>query len=165
MKVHITFQQNNPNFNQIYADEYHGGEDSPSNWKYQWLSVVKASGPVKNIHIRKDAVYELTQSTAGVPDSHFSIPHMTICECVMENDKVMEFAVSDSLLERMVHPKNYAFKTAHVYFYFKPDIEFIHPREGVYIAQADMPQAWKTAPGQAALKEEVPAGSIQGNDI
>ncbi len=149
MRVHITFLQDNSHFNQAYADEYHWGEDSESNRKYEWLTKVKVTEPVKAINLLKDTTYQL--NTTGDDGQALSQPinRMTTCECVLENGGVVIFAVSNSLLKKVVHPtlstlqiKIGTHKTSHVYFYFKPGSQFVSPREGIYIDKCDMPGAW-----------------------
>ncbi len=146
MRVHITFLQDNSHFNQAYADEYHWGEDSESNRKYDWLTKVKVAEPVKAIKLLKGTTYQLhTTGDDGQAIAH-PITRMTTCECVLENGGIVTFAVSDSLLKKVVHPtvstlqlKIGTHKTSHVYFYFKPEGQFMSPLEGVYIDKCDMP--------------------------
>ena len=148
MRVCITFLQNNSGFNQAYADEYHWGEDSESNKKHEWLTKLKVTGPVKAINFLKETTYQLSTPGDNGEALQYQIEHMTICECVLENDQLMTVGVSDSLLEKVAHPNIAAFqaktgtnKTFHVYFYFKPGSQFVQPAEGIYIAKSDMPAA------------------------
>lgn len=36
MEVQVNFKVINPEYSQEYADEYNGGKESESNWKYNW---------------------------------------------------------------------------------------------------------------------------------
>lgn len=148
MRVSITFLQNNSRFNQAYADEYHWGQDSESNWKHEWVTKMKVPGLVKTINFLKDTTYRLDMPGDNGEAVVYPIERMTICHCVLDNDEVVTLGVSDSLLEKVTYPGISAFqaktgtnKIFHVYFYFKPGSQFVQPAEGIYIEKSDMPAA------------------------
>ena len=45
MKLHVVFKQENPDFDQAYADEYQDGKESDSNWKKNWSSTIAIPYP------------------------------------------------------------------------------------------------------------------------
>ena len=141
MKLHVTFAQQNPEFDKDYAKQYHGGQESDGNRKLNW-----SRSPVYNKEIRELNVIDPGQYSFGIknPDgslSTYTISNVMMLEVVTEDgQKGFIAGASKKLITKTHSPHNARYNTTRFYFYLKPTEEYVVLENAVYIAVEDMPQ-------------------------
>jgi hypothetical protein len=144
MNLHLHFILVNSEFNQGIADDLNDGQESEDNIKYLWEDEFKVSEPVKDFKIKNNAIYTLAGYFPDDKEFNFEIWDMTIVDCITENGKNMQFAVSKKLLkktEKIVDDKK---EETHLYFYLRDMIPMENPMNGLYIIKQDFPEELKS---------------------
>ena len=142
MKVFVTFKELNPDYDQEYANEYQDGNESENNWKVKWQTQLKTDEDVSEIRVLDNAIYKLWGTINEKTDFSYDIPNMTILECIKNDNQVIQFAVSKTLLKRTHKVYNNKYKTMRFYFYFIPNSRknWVNPKLGIYIFEGDFPK-------------------------
>jgi hypothetical protein len=144
MDLYLNFILVNSDFNQGIANDLHEGQESEDNIKYLWEDEFKVSEPVKEYKIRNNAIYTLAGYFPDGKEFNFEIWDMTIVDCITDDGKKMQFAVSKKLLkktEKIVDSKK---DEAHLYFYLRDALPLENPMNGVYILKTDFPKELKS---------------------
>jgi len=116
MKAQIKFNVINPDYNKGYADEYHAGKESESNWKYFW----QASYEIKNVlsvEMIPNGTYQLKIKNSSGNNIICPIPDVCIYRCHLEDKSDLDFAVSKSILNKTHQAHNEKYDIARCYFY------------------------------------------------
>lgn len=143
MNLHLHFILVNSEFNQGIANDLYEGQESEDNIRHLWEDEFQVSEPVKEFKIRNNAVYTLAGYFPDNTEFSFEIWDMTIVDCVTENGKNMQFAISKKLLkktEKTVDEKN---NDTHLFFYLRDGLTIENPMNGVYIFKQDFPKELK----------------------
>lgn len=143
MNLHLHFILVNSEFNQGLADDLNEGQESEDNIKYLWEDELKVSEPVREFKIRNNAIYTLAGRLPNDKEFNFEIWDMTIVDCVTENGKNMQFAVSKKLLKKTEKIVDETNDETHLYFYLRDGIPMENPMDGVYILKQDFPKELK----------------------
>ncbi|MES2590251.1 MAG: hypothetical protein V4608_00110 [Bacteroidota bacterium] len=145
MNLHLHFILVNSEYNQGLANDLYEGQESEDNIKHLWEDEFQVSEPVKDFKIRNNAIYTLAGYFPDNTEFSFDVWDMTIVDCVTEQGKSMQFAVSKKLLkktEKTVDDKN---NETHLYFYLRDGLPMENPMNGVYILKQDFPKELKSA--------------------
>lgn len=137
MKLHITFKQQNPDFDQEYADQYHLGKESENNQKDLWTLPYKLDSEIDKIAITEKGTYSMKRKAKDGELINVSLPHMTILECFKDNEIIMDFAVSKSIIDKTHKAYNEKYDTTRYYFYFKQETEWVRVNEGIFLLKDD----------------------------
>lgn len=136
MEVQVNFKVINPEYNQDYANEYNGGEEGESNWKYL-LAITRGVDNVKSASFIEDDVFTL-KGTFIDDDSSFElkIPNVRILRCLLEDNSLVDFAVSKSILKQTHQAQREGYNVLRFYFYINhghavklSDNLFVHRNE------------------------------------
>jgi len=141
--LHLHFILVNSEFNQGIADDLNEGEESEDNIKYLWEDELKVSEPIKEFKIKNNAIYTLAGLFPDDREFSFEIDDMTIVDCLTENEKNMQFAVSKKLLKKTEIIKDEKKDETHLYFYLRDGLPFENPMEGIYIIRQNFPKELK----------------------
>jgi hypothetical protein len=119
MKAQINFKVYNPEYDQEYADQYKGGEESESNWKY--LSGVSYEVKnVKSVELIENGIYRLKGKKGNVPFD-VPVPDVAIFRCHLNDGTEIDFAASRSILNKTHQVRNEKYKTIRCYFYLNSE--------------------------------------------
>ncbi len=139
MKLHITVKQQNPEFDQQYANQYHFGKESDGNWRYNLNDGFEVRENIKDFTVLDEEDFKL----AGLKKNEefeIPIPNMTVINCLTtDNRKVQVAAISKSLIKKKQITPNKKYNLTRIYFYLTEQNEFIHPFKIIYIAAKDYP--------------------------
>lgn len=139
MKLSLHFILVNSEFNKGLADDLYNGDESEDNIKYLWEDELEVSEPVKSYKIRNKDIYQLKGWYADNSEFCFDIWDTTVVDCTTENDQLMQFAVSKSMIKK-TEKKQEKNGDTHLYFYLRDTIKHISPMNGVYIDKKDFPK-------------------------
>ena len=143
MKVIIAVKLLNSDFNQSIADDFHEGEESEDNIKYQWEDEFIVQGDVSSFKIRNSSPYVLAGLYPNGEKFSFEILNTSIVECITEHG-LQQFAFSKKLVkttDKKDKPNSDVVFTIEL----KDDIPFENPMDGVYIFTPDFPKELKRA--------------------
>ena len=141
MNLHLHFILVNSEFNQGLANDLHEGQETEDNIKHLWEDELKVSEPVKDFKIRNNAIYTLAGYFPNGEEFSFEIWDMTIVDCITDNGKQMQFAISKKLLKKT--DKVVDKEETHLYFYLRDTFPLENPMNGVYILKQDFPKELK----------------------
>jgi len=120
MKAQISFRFINPDYSQEYADQYQGGKESESNWKYN-----KAVGwevkDVSSVELMDDAVYHLSGDFKEGGSFDIPISNVKLLRCHKENGDDEDFAVSKSIYNHLHQTESKNHKIIYCYFYINSE--------------------------------------------
>jgi hypothetical protein len=143
MDLYLHFILINSEFNQALADDLHDGKETEDNIKCLWEDELKVSEAVKEFKIKNNATYTLAGFFPDDKKFSFDIPEMTICNCLTESGKNMQFAVSKKLIRKTEKIIEEDKNETHMYFYLKDVLQLENPMNGVYILKSDFPKELK----------------------
>lgn len=127
MKAQIIFKVINPDFNKEYADQFNDGKESVGNCRYLWEEkyVVKN---IKSFELIKNGTYKLSD-LKNEPEFDLLIPNVSLFRCYLDNGAVRDFAVSNSILNKLNHPYNIKYEVIRCYFYinYNPSGKYLAP--------------------------------------
>ena len=93
MKAQISFRFINPDYSQEYADQYNGGKESESNWKYNEQFTRKIENII-SVELINPGTFHLIGNFAN-KNIDIQIPNITIFRCFYENGTHEDFAVQN----------------------------------------------------------------------
>jgi hypothetical protein len=143
MNLHLHFILVNSDFNKGLADDLYEGEESEDNIKHLWEDEFQVSEPVKEFKIKNNAIYTLAGYFPDDKPFSFEIWDTTIVDCITEEGKAMQFAVSKKLLKKTEKVIDEKANETHLYFYLRDGIPMENPMNGVYIVKAEFPKELK----------------------
>jgi hypothetical protein len=128
MKAQVSFKVMDPDFNQEYADQYHGGNESESNWKYLWASTYQVE-EVKSVAIIENEDFVLSGQFADGEKFSFNIPNVHTFRCYLADGSREDFSVSKSILNKTHQAKKEPYDVTRFYFYINasPASHKLHP--------------------------------------
>ena len=140
MKLQVIFKQENPDFDQDYADEYHDGKESDGNWKDIGGTNIGIPIAIKEINLVENSNYRIAGLKSNGESFEFIIPDMTMLECIDESDNMYLCGISKTLLNRtsIYIDEKKDIKT--FYFYFENTENFVEHSESIYISTQDYPK-------------------------
>jgi len=141
MKAQIIFKFINPDFGQQYADQYHGGRESESNWKYNESSTWKIEN-VLSVELINPGTYHLIGNFAN-KNIDAQIPNVAIFRCHYENGTNEDFAVSKSVLNKAQKTPNEKYQIIRCYFYIKSEPECIKVGDNLVLDKNELPEELK----------------------
>ena len=137
MKLFVTFKQQNPDFEQKYADQYHASEESEGNQKNNWSETIKYEGEVDKISIIEEKTLKLTGNNDKTkPD--LLLHNMMVLDCYIDDKVVSSFAASRELVEKTHKTYNEKYNTTRFYFYLKQRNDFHKLTDGIYVLNEDI---------------------------
>ena len=140
MEVQVNFKIINPDFNKKYANEYHSGEESESNWKYLSAASYKVTGVKSVSNIDSESFRLKVKFTEyGVP-VFFDIPRVSIFRCNFENGTYEDFAVSKSILNKTHQAKKVGYDVMRFYFYINSQPPCLALGSNLIIDESDIPE-------------------------
>ena len=140
MKLHITVKQQNPEFDQQYANQYHFGKESDGNWKYNLNDGYEVRENIKEFTILDEENFKLA-GQKKIEEFEILIPNMTVINCLTaDNRHIQVAAISKSLIKKKQITPNKKYDLTRIYFYLTEQAEFIHPFKIIYIAPTDFPK-------------------------
>ena len=116
MDVQVNIKVINPDYNQQYADEYHFGKESESNWKYQWAVTYEVKN-VESVAVLENECFELKGHFEDNRKFCFQIPDVMIYRCHFKDGGYEDFAVSKSILNKTHQAKKEGYDVTRFYFY------------------------------------------------
>lgn len=122
MKLSIEFKHHNEEYDQNYADEFNGGEESENNSKYKWRTGFEVDDIV-SFDFKENQSVKFLVNLSGV-EKEIKIENLVILECVHDEGSITKFGVSKSILKRFHQTKGEKHKKTYAYFYIKGESEF-----------------------------------------
>ncbi len=141
LKVTIAVKLLNSDYNQTIADDFHDGDESEDNIKYQWEDEFIVKGDVSSFKIRNNATYSIMGVYATGDEFNFNIPNTTIVECITE-DGLQQFAFSRKLV-KTTEKTDKSNGDVKFTIELKDEVPFENPVDGVYITSTDFPKELK----------------------
>lgn len=141
MKVTIAVKLLNNDYNQSIADDFHDGDESEDNIKYQWEDEFIVKGDVSSFKIRNNATYSIMGVYATGEEFNFNIPNTTIVECITE-DGLQQFAFSKKIV-KTTEKTDKSNSDVKFTIELKDEVPFENPVDGVYIVSTDFPKELK----------------------
>ena len=120
MKAQISFRFINPDYDQKYADQYNGSEESDSNTKYN-KEEVWAVEDVLSVDLMDDAIYHLSGSFMEGGSFDIPISNVKLLHCHKENGVNEDFAVSKSIYHHIHQTESKDHKIIRAYFYINSE--------------------------------------------
>ena len=73
----------------------------------------------------------------------FEISDMTTIDCVTDEEKEIQFAVSKKLIKEIIVNKD-NLAEQHIYLYLRDKMPMVNPMDGIYILKTQYPKELKT---------------------
>lgn len=127
----------NEHFSQEYADNQHGGAESPDNRKYDWEDEIAITSNVTNLEIHENAVYPLAGILPDGKEFSYNVNDMFLVEVFSVNAPTVFIGVSQSIFDHMETELNG--DHCRVRIYIKDYEPFSNPVPGIYIASKEFP--------------------------
>jgi hypothetical protein len=143
MRLHVTFKQQNPDFDKEYAKQYHFGKESDGNWKYKLEDGYRGNEEVDKIAITEKNSLTLKVKDKENKDIELELKNMTILEGISGSKIIMQFAVSNKLIKNTHKAYNEKYNITRFYFYFNNRKDFVELTNGIYILKEDLPDILK----------------------
>lgn len=140
MKVSINVKLVNSEFNQSIADDFYQGKESEDNIKYLWEDEFEVKGDVRSFKIHNNTVFKLQGYDAGGKPFSYDIPNMTIAECILDDEQVIQFAFSKKLILKTDKIDNRQEDAVLFAVQLKNTLELVNPVDGIYILEEDFPK-------------------------
>lgn len=140
MNLYLHFILVNSDFDQQLADEFNQGQESEENVKFLWEDELKVPELIKEYKIKNNTTYTLAGYLPNDKPFSFEIQEMTTCDCLSNEGKTIQFAVSTKLLKKTDKIVDDKKDETHLYFYLKDAQEVENPMDGIYIAEKDFPK-------------------------
>jgi len=141
MKARISFRFINPNHSQEYADQYQGGEESESNWKYGEVSTWERE-KILSVELINPGIFHLNGNFVN-KNIDAQIPNVAIFRCHYENGTHEDFAVSKSVLNKAQKTPNEKYKIIRCYFYINSEPKSIKFGENLVLGVNELPDEQK----------------------
>src|SRR5688572_1878350 len=110
MKVRITMSQIDSSYDAKYAKEYHDGEESHGNRKYHWRRTSEVANVKEIIHLENvDTSFKMKHELGHETTVDFR--NLRICRCITVEGDQIDFAVSESLLDKTHQAENAKYDT------------------------------------------------------
>lgn len=139
MEVQVNFKVINPDYSQEYADEYNGGQESESNWKYNW-AVSYGLKDVQSVSTIDNNPFIFKGSFENGDPFSFNIPNTHIFRCHFADGSHQDFAVSKSILNKTHQPKKEKYDVIRYYFYINADPASQHLSPNLVIDERYIPK-------------------------
>ncbi len=139
MKVVINVKMVNSEFDQEFANQHYQGEESEDNIKYLWEDEFEVKGPVEAFKVINNTVYQLKGLLPDNSSFQYDIPEMTICECVLKDGSISQFAFSKKLIKGTEKEENKKQNTLQFFVYLRSSQQLVNPMDGVYILKEHFP--------------------------
>jgi hypothetical protein len=139
MKGHLSFKVINPDYDQEYANEYHEGEESESNWKYLWAKEYLIED-VDSVELIEDGNFRLKGKYKDGGTIDINIPHVVIFRFFKTDGITVDFAVSKSILNKTHQVTNEKFKVIRCYFYINSSPESTELSDSLIINIDEIPE-------------------------
>jgi len=144
MKTQISFRFINPDYSQVYADQYQGGEESESNWKHGEVSTWEEDN-VLSVELINDGIYQLTGTFNDGNPCNIPITNVAIFRVHSENDTYEDFAVSKSVLNKTHQALNKKYSITRCYFYINSEPKSIKFGENLVLDVNEIPDELKNS--------------------
>jgi hypothetical protein len=138
MTVTINVKLVNSKFNQAYADKENEGFETEDNIKFLWEDEFIVKGDVKEFKVINNTNYKLAGEYGDGNKFDFTIPDITMLECIMNSGSVTQLPFSKKAISKTEKTDNA--KGIFFQVYLKSVREVINPMEGVYILKDDFPK-------------------------
>jgi len=140
MKVTITIKLVNSQFNQDIAMAINDGEESEDNIKYLWEDEFEVKGEITSFKIKNNTTYQLEGYLPDDSKFSYTIPDVTIVECIDVSGNISQFPISKRLIKST--DKTEDAKTKDVLFSILLTDKYEHenPMDGAYILKSDFPK-------------------------
>jgi len=143
MKAQISFRFINPDYSQEYADQYNGGKESESNWKYNEQFTRKIENII-SVELINPGTFHLIGNFAN-KNIDIQIPNITIFRCFYENGTHEDFAVSKSVLNKAQKTPNEKYQIIRCYFYINSEPKSIKFGENLVLGVNELPDELKNS--------------------
>jgi len=141
MKAQISFRFINPDYGQQYADQYHGGRESESNWKYNEPFSVRIDN-VLSVELINPGTFQLIGNFAN-KNIDIQISNVAIFRFHYENGIYKDFAVSKSVLNKAQKTPNEKYQITRCYFYINSEPKSIRFGENLVLCVNELPDELK----------------------
>lgn len=138
MDVQVNFKVINPDYNQQYADEYHFGKESESNWKYQWAVTFEVKD-VESVAVLENESFELKDHFEDNRKFNFKIPDVMIYRCYFKDGSYEDFAVSKSILDKAHQAKKEGYDVTRFYFYINSTAPSVQLSPNLVVDEKSVP--------------------------
>lgn len=142
MKAQISFKFINPDYSQEYADQYNGGKESESNWKYSDVVSSDKINNVSTVELINPDTFHLKGNFAN-KNIDVQIPNTAIFRVHSENGTYEDFAVSKSVLSKAQKTPNEKYQIIRCYFYIKAEPECIILGDNLVLDKNELPEELK----------------------
>lgn len=135
-KVRIKFAVLNSEYDQEVADEFHGGEESIGNEKFNGY-VIEEIKQVQEIVIIDNYTQVHEETDKDGVSIAFSIPDAYSLKLITNLNKTITYSISNKIIQNIRSIEKS--KTTYFYFYFKDNIDFVR-RGKLFMAKEEIPK-------------------------